>query len=86
VEFQTKGRSAHVIAMSKSTKHTTPFQRKHVLGFGFKIIKFEDKGNMLVLSGVCCLFYMYHGWDVGPVNRKHKLINNIHIFKVLFIK
>jgi hypothetical protein len=47
--------------MSKSTKHITPFQRKHALEFGMEIVEFEEKGNMLVVTSVRCLFYVYHG-------------------------
>ncbi|CAM6023615.1 unnamed protein product [Sphagnum balticum] len=83
---QTKGRPTRVIAMSKSTKCTTPFQRKHGLKIGFKIVELEKKGNMLVVMGVCCMFYMYRGQDVELASRKHKLIDNIHIFKASFIK
>jgi hypothetical protein len=47
--------------MSKSTKGTTPFQRKHVLEFGLEIVKFEEKGNMRVVTSVRYLFCVYHG-------------------------
>jgi hypothetical protein len=42
--------------MSKSTKRTTLFQRKHALEFGLEIVEFEEKGNMPVVTGVRCLF------------------------------
>jgi len=72
--------------MFKSTKCTTPFQRKHVLEFSFEIVEFEEKGNTPVMMGVCCVFCVHRGQDVGPVSRKNKPIDNIHIFKALFIK
>jgi hypothetical protein len=46
--------------MSKSTKRTTSFQRKHALEFGLEIVELEKKGNMSVMMGVRCLFYVYH--------------------------
>ncbi|CAM6010655.1 unnamed protein product [Sphagnum balticum] len=72
--------------MSKSTKRTTSFQCKHALEFGFEIAELEEKGNTLVVMGVCCLFCVYHSWDVGPASCKRKPIDNIHIFKAPFIK
>jgi hypothetical protein len=41
---QTKGRLARVVALSKLTKHTTLFQRKHALEFGLEIVELEVKG------------------------------------------
>ncbi|CAK9195794.1 unnamed protein product [Sphagnum troendelagicum] len=72
--------------MSKSTKRITSFQHKHVLEFGLEIVELEKKGNMLVVTGVHCLFCVYHGQDVKPTSRKRKPTDNIHIFKVPFIK
>lgn len=72
--------------MSMSTKCTTSFQRKNVLEFGLKIVELKRKGNTSVVTGVHYLFYVYHGRDVKPATRKRKSTNNIHIFKVLFIK
>jgi hypothetical protein len=72
--------------MSKSTKRTTPFQRKHALEFGLEIVEFEKKGNMPVVTGVRCLFCVYHGRHVELTSRKHKPTDNIHIFKAPFIK
>ncbi len=85
-KFQTKGRLTCAIAMFKSTKRTMPFQHKHVLEFGFKIVKLEEKGNTPVVTGVHYLVCVYHSWDVEPMSRKCKLIDNIHIFKMSFIK
>ncbi len=83
---QTKGKLACVIAMSKSTKCTTLFQRKHALEFGLEIVELKKKGNTLVMTNVRCLIYMYHGQDVGPTSCKRKSTDNIHIFKMPFIK
>ncbi len=83
---QTKGRSARAIAMSKSIKHTMPFQCKHALEFGLEIVELEEKGNMLVVTGVRCLFCVYCARDVGPMSCERKPTDNIHIFKALFIK
>ncbi len=83
---QTKGRSICAIAMSKSTKLTMLFQHKHVLEFGLEIIKLEKKGNTSIVTGVRCLFCVYCGQDVELASRKHKPIDNIHIFKASFIK
>jgi hypothetical protein len=47
--------------MSKLTKHTTPFQRKHALEFGLEIVELEEKGNTPIVTGVRCLFYVYRG-------------------------
>ncbi len=58
--------------MSKSTKHTTLFQHKHVLEFGFEIVELQEKGNMSVVMGVHCLFYMYCNRDVRLVSCKRK--------------
>jgi hypothetical protein len=57
-----------------------------VLEFGFKIVELKEKGNMLVVTGVRCLFCEYCGWDVEPASCKCKPIDNIHIFKTSFIK
>ncbi len=57
-----------------------------MLEFGLEIVELEEKGNMPVVMGMCCLFYVYCGWDVEPASRKHKPIDNIHIFKAPFIK
>ncbi len=83
---QTKGRLVRAITMFKLTKRTMSFQHKHALEFGFEIIEFKEKGNMPVVTGMRCLFYVYHNWDLGLASRKHKPINNIHIFKAPFIK
>jgi len=72
--------------MSKSTKRTTPFQRKHALEFGLEIVEFEEKCNMSVVTGVRCLFCVYHGRHVELTSRKRKPTDNIHIFKAPFIK
>jgi hypothetical protein len=72
--------------MSKSTKRTTPFQHKHALEFGLEIVEFEKKGNTSIMTSMCCLFYMYHGQDVRLASHKHKPTDNIHIFKMSFIK
>ncbi|CAM6031650.1 unnamed protein product [Sphagnum compactum] len=72
--------------MSKSTKRTTPFQRKHALEFGLEIVEFEEKCNMPVVTGVRCLFCVYHGRHVELTSRKRKPTDNIHIFKAPFIK
>lgn len=83
---QTKGRPVCAIAMSKLTKCTTPFQRKHALEFELQIVELEKKGNMSIVMGMHFLFYVYHGRDVEPTSPKHKLSNNIHIFRTPFIK
>jgi hypothetical protein len=72
--------------MSKSTKRTTPFQRKHALEFGLEIIELEKKGNMPIMTGVRYLLCVYYSRDVESASRKCKLTDNIHIFKALFIK
>jgi hypothetical protein len=72
--------------MSKSTKRITLFQCKHALEFGLEIVELKEKGNTLAVMGVCCLFCVYCGRDVELSNHKHKSIDNIHIFKVSFIK
>jgi hypothetical protein len=72
--------------MSKLTKCTTPFQRKHALEFGLEIVELQEKGNTPVMTGVRCLFCVYYGQDVGPTSCKRKPTNNIHIFKAPFIK
>jgi hypothetical protein len=72
--------------MSKSTKCTTPFQRKHALEFELQIVELKKKGNMSIVTGMHFLFCVYHGRDVEPASPKHKLSNNIHIFKTPFIK
>jgi hypothetical protein len=61
VSNQTKGRPACAITMSKSTKCTGSLQRKHALEFGLEIVELKEKGNMLLMMGMHCLFYMYHG-------------------------
>ncbi len=83
---QTKGRPARAIPMFKSTKCTRSFQRKHVLQFGLEIVELEEKGNMPIVTGVCCMFCVYHGWDVKLTSCKCMLIDNIHISKAPFIK
>ncbi|CAK9879851.1 unnamed protein product [Sphagnum jensenii] len=72
--------------MFKSTKCTRSFQRKHVLQFGLEIVELEEKGNMPIVTGVCCMFCVYHGWDVKLTSCKCMLIDNIHISKAPFIK
>jgi hypothetical protein len=62
------------------------FQRKHALEFDLQIVELEKKGNMLIMTGMHFLFCMYRGQDVEPESPKHKLTNNIHIFKMPFIK
>jgi hypothetical protein len=57
-----------------------------VIEFSLEIVELEEKGNMRVVTGVRCLFCVYCGRDVGPASRKRKSIDNIHIFKVPFIK
>jgi hypothetical protein len=59
--FQTKGRPVYVIAMSKPTKRTMLFQCKHALEFSLEIVKFKDKGNTLIVTGMHYVFYMYCG-------------------------
>ncbi len=83
---QTQGKSAHAIAVYKSTKHITPFQCKHAFEFGLKIVELEKKGNMSFVMGVHYLLCVYHGQYVRPMTRKRKPTDNIHIFKVSLIK
>jgi hypothetical protein len=54
--------------------------------FGIEIMEFEKKGNTPIVMGVHCLFCVYRNRDIEPASRKHKPTNNIHIFKVSFIK
>jgi hypothetical protein len=72
--------------MFKSIKLTRPFQCKHVLEFSLKIVELEEKGNTPIMTGVCCMFCVYHGWNVELTSCKCMLINNIQISKSRFIK
>ncbi|CAK9198836.1 unnamed protein product [Sphagnum jensenii] len=72
--------------MSRSTKCSTSFQRKHALEFGLKVVELEEKGNTLVVMSVRCLCYVYRGRDVKLASHKRKSTDNIHIFKAPFIK
>jgi hypothetical protein len=47
--------------MSKSTKRTTSFQRKHALEFGLKIVELEEKGNMSIVTGMRYLLCVCRG-------------------------